>query len=74
LSYVKHDEKINFRFCGRHIGQPKTVEDAKKVSSCTLNIFRKSHRNAPLNSKRFGSGSEKIGLGVIYPLVIGRLN
>jgi hypothetical protein len=37
----------------------------QNMSSGSPNIFRKSHESALLNSKRFGSGSEKIGLGVI---------
>jgi hypothetical protein len=64
-----HYGKINFRFGGRHIGLPETVEDVRKVSSGSPNIFGKSHERAPLNSLRFGSGSEKMGLAgaVILP-------
>jgi hypothetical protein len=63
LSYdKKHDKKLNLRFCGRHIGLPETVEEAKRLSSVSPNIIRKSQESLPLNAKQFGSGSEQIGL------------
>ena len=51
LSYVITPHgKNNFRFYGRYIGLPETVEDAIKMASGSPNIFRKSHQGAPLNS------------------------
>ena len=52
-----------FRFSGRHIGFLECVKYGLKAPSCSQFIFRKSRQGASFNSKRFGNGSKKSGLG-----------
>jgi len=57
---VKH---CNFRFCDGHIellGYDK-LDQNQMMPFHSPAIFWKSHKRSPLNSKRFRSGSEKIG-------------
>ena len=56
-----------FRFSGRHIGFLEGDKYSLKAPSCRQFIFRKSRQGASTNSKWFGNGSKKSGLGAIYP-------
>ena len=53
------------RFSGRHIGFLVGAKYRLKATSCCQFIFRKGRQGASINSKRFGNGSKKRGLGVV---------
>ncbi len=70
ISCIYADFK-HFRFSGRHIGFLECGKYGLKAPSCNQIIFRKSREVASLNSKWFGNGSKKSGLGGNLPPVHG---
>ena len=52
-----------FPVSSRHIGFLECAKYGLKAPSCSQFIFRKCRQGASPNSKRFGNGSKKSGLG-----------
>ena len=67
ISCIYADLKA-FSVSGRHIGFLEGGKYGLKTPSCSQVIFRKSREGASLNSKWFGNGSKKSGLGGNLPL------
>ena len=67
MSYIITPRKNYFRFYGRHIGLPETVEDAIKMASGSPNIFRKSHKGAPLTPSGSAVVVKRSAWGNLFP-------